>query len=445
MQPDADGTVRQPEADSQDTNDFAAMLAAHRQQPAATPHLVVLVIHLDRFTHANETLGAQPALRLRAQAAARIAALAHPAEIAWLGQADIGVIVALPPGGAPPMEAALRLGRSVGAGLARPFQQDGFELFLSSSIGVAMDDPVKPAERCLHEAYDAMLRVRKRGGDGVAGDTAAASPPLATPLLAALPYALARGQLSLNLQARASLATACVTGYTVRLRWQSPELGRVAPQDFLPALEALGLMGDVAHWLMENALPMLGCTGIPSPVALSFPVSSAQLHGTPMIDTLLRTLEQEQFDPARVCLEIPAAALPAGDREAAGKLARLRRAGLRFALSDFAEAPDGTATLERLQPDLLTFNARSIGNADQAGPPGQRNAAVARLQAACEQAQRLALPVCARGIETRLQLGVVRQWGCSDMQGYLLAQPFPVHWLAQTHAAICARARELLG
>lgn len=441
MHPDADDDVRSAEVDPRETSDFACALAARRQLSPATQRFAVLVIHLDRFTHASEMLGAHLAGRLRAQAVARVAALAPPAEMTWLGQADIGAAVPLPLAATDYMEAALRLARGVAAGLARPFLQDGFELFLASSVGVALDEPDKPAERSLREAYDAMLRVRKRGGDGVAANAATTSRPLSTPLLAALPHALARSQLALNLQARASLSTGCVTGYTARLRWQSPEFGRVAPQDFLPALESLGMMGDVARWLMENALPLLNCPGIGEPVELSLLVSSAQMHGTPMIDTLLRTLERRHLDPARICLEIPPGALLATDRVAAAKLATLRRAGVRFALSDFADAPGGSATLERLRPDLLTFDARCIGTTAQ---PNQESAGAARLQSACEQAQRLALPVCAKGIETRHQLTEVRNWGCSAVQGYLLAQPFPAQWLAQTHAAICARARELL-
>ncbi|AJG23277.1 GGDEF domain-containing protein [Cupriavidus basilensis] len=442
MHPDADDAVRSPEVDPHEKCDFVAALMARRQMPLATqPRFAVLVIHLDRFTYASETLGAALSTRLRAQAAARVAALAQTAEVNWLGQADIGAVVPLSPQllpAADPLEAAMRLARAVAAGLARPFVHDGFELFLSSSIGVALDEPDKPAERSLHEAYDAMLRVRKRGGDGVAGGIATPA-SLSTPLLAALPFALARGQIALNLQARASLATGCVTGYTARLRWQSPELGRVAPQDFLPALESLGMMGEVARWLIENALPLLDCPGVADPVELSLLVSSAQLHGTALIDTLPRALAARKLDPARICLEIPGEALLADDHAAAAKLATLRGAGLRFALSDFADAPGGTSTLERLQPDLLTFDARCIGSSEQ---PGQAGTA-ARLQAACEQALRLGLPVCAKGIETRHQLAEVRRWGCCAIQGYLLAQPFPAHWLAQTHAAICARAREL--
>lgn len=447
MHPDADDAVRSPEVDPHEKCDFVAALMARRQMPLATQRrFAVLVIHLDRFTYASETLGAALSAQLRAQVAARIAALALQAEVTWLGQADIGALVALAPQrqlAADLMEAATRLARAVAAGLARPFVQNGFELFLSSSIGVALDEPDKPAERSLHEAYDAMLRVRKRGGDGVAGGAITTPASLSTPLLAALPFALARGQIALNLQARASLATGCVTGYTARLRWQSPELGRVAPQDFLPALESLGMMGEVARWLMENALPLLDCPGVADPVELSLLVSSAQLHGTPLIDTLLRMLAARKLDPARICLEIPGEALLAGDHVAAAKLATLRGAGLRFALSDFADAPGGTSTLERLQPDLLTFNARCIGSSEQPEQPGQAGAA-ARLQAACEQAWRLGLPVCAKGVETRHQLAEVQRWGCCAIQGYLLAQPFPAHWLAQTHAAICARARELL-
>ncbi|WP_420991812.1 EAL domain-containing protein [Cupriavidus sp. 30B13] len=442
MHPDAGGVGR-PEAAPFETGDFAALLAARRQQSGAAPRFAVLAIHLDRFTHASETLGPGPARGMRAQAAARVAAQARTADLAWFGSADLGAVVALPPA-ADARDAALRVARGVAGALARPLQQDGFELFLSCSIGVALDDPGKPAERTLHEACDAMLRVRKRGGDGIAGAAGEAPAPLSSPVLAALPHALARGQLALNLQPRAMLASGDVAGYTVRLRWQSPEFGRVAPHDFLPALEALGLIGEVAGWMMETALPLLASPGIAEPFDLSFLVSSTQLHGTPLIDTLLRTLDSQRLDPARVCLEIPAAAVPDGDAVAAGKLATLRGAGVRIALSDFAGEPGGhalRATLERLRPDLATFSARCLGGA---GGPGRQDAAVAHMLAACELAGQLGVPVCAKGIETRAQLAEVRRWGCGSVQGYLLAQPFPAHWLAQTHAAICARVRELL-
>ncbi|WP_454726399.1 MULTISPECIES: GGDEF domain-containing phosphodiesterase [Cupriavidus] len=444
MHPDADGILGKPEAEPPDIGDFAALLAARRPPPGAAQRLAVLVIHLDRFTHASETLGPGLAAGMRAQAAARVAALARTADLAWFGGAEIGAIVTLPPQAADAREAALRLARAVAGALARPFRQDGFELFLSASIGVALDQPAQPAERTLREACDAMLHVRKRGGDGVAGATGMAQSALSSPVLAALPHALARGQLALNLQPRAMLASGDIAGYTVRLRWQNPEFGRVAPQDFLPALEALGLLGDVARWQMESALPMLASPGIAEPFELSFPVSSTQLHGTPLIDTLLRTLDSLRLDPARVRLEIPAAALPAGDRVAAGKLATLREAGLRIALGDLAGTPGGEclpAMLERLRPDLLTLDARAI---DAAGQPGREDTAAAHLLATCELATQLSLPVCAKGIETRGQLAEARRLGCASVQGYLLAQPFPVHWLAPAHAAIRARVRELL-
>jgi len=444
MHPDADGIVGKPEADLPDTGDFAALLAARRQRPGAAPGLAVLVIHLDRFSHASETLGPGLAAGLRAQAAARVAALARGADLAWFGDAEIGAIAALPPRAADAREAALRLARAVAGALARPFRQDGFELFLSSSIGVAPDDPAQPAERTVRQACDAMLRVRKRGGDGIAGADGTAPSPLSSPVLAALPHALARGQLTLNLQPRAMLDGGEIAGYTVRLRWQNPEFGRVAPQDFLPALESRGLIGDVARWLMESALPLLASPGITEPFELSFPVSGTQLHDPPLTGTLLRTLERLRLDPARVRLEIPTAAVPAGDRAAAGRLAALRDAGLRIALCDRAGAPGGEplhAALERLRPDLLMLDARPPGGA---GRPGREDTAAAHMRAACELAGQLGLAVCARGIETRGQLAGARRLGCGSVQGYLLAQPFPAHWLAQTHAAIRARVRELL-
>ncbi|KAF7962557.1 hypothetical protein AWV80_20230 [Cupriavidus sp. UYMU48A] len=96
-------------------------------------------------------------------------------------------------------------------------------------------------------------------------------------------------------------------------------------------------------------------------------------------------------------------------------------------------------TFGRLGPDRVTLDVRSLGHAHQPA-----NAA-ARLQAACTLARKGGATVCAKGVETRKQLEQVHDWGCHSIQGYLLAQPFPANWLAQTHWAIQQRARELLG
>ncbi|SOY97760.1 putative diguanylate phosphodiesterase (EAL domain) [Cupriavidus taiwanensis] len=434
MDPDADDLVESAASGGGGAIQPSALegaLSARRAQ--AGPPAAILAIRLDRFANACETLGTGRCARLRGIVQARIACLLPPgAFMHWMAAADLVVITALPAGVPDPGQVASR----VADDLSRAFTLDGFELHLSCSIGVANDHADIPAERSLQQAFDAMLRVNRQGGAGLARADKPLSPP-AAPLLAALPDALQRGELSLQLQPRADLAGAAVSGYTVRLRWQHPVLGRVAPQDFLPGVEALGLVGRIGNWLLESVLPLIRAAETIAPLQFTLLASSAQLHRPQMVEALAQALDAGGITPEHLCIELPASTVPT-DAELIDRFAALRRRGLQLALGDFDDSPACRDALAALHPDAVTLDARGLGHAREA----RRRAD--SLREACRAARRAGASVCAKGIETRQQLEAVRAWGCHSVQGYLLAQPFPAVWLMQTHAAIQQRVRALL-
>lgn len=408
-------------------------LGAGASAPQA--RLAMLAVRLDRFAHASLPLGPALSDKLRTRILERArAVLPAGTLLQWLGDADLAIATPLH-GGEPE---ALRLARAVADTLARPVAVGGFELFLSCSIGAALAEVGCPAERCLQRAVDTMLGVARRGGDAIASAGSVAPPPLPAAMLAALPQALERGEFAINLQPRARLNAAGVDSYTVRLRWQSAAFGRVAPQDFLPALEALGLMGDVARWILNDALPLLAAASFPAPVQFHFPAPSAQLHREHLIEELGAAIGRLGVQGTNICIEVPCAdAVRASDLLGA-RFEVLRRAGVQLALGDFTDTEICRDALALLRPDLVTLDARQLGS------PAQGPEVAARLRAACALARDAGYGACAKGIETRPQLDEVRRWGCTSMQGYLLAQPFPARWLPQIHAALDQRARELL-
>lgn len=435
-QDDANDSAGQRAGNAYDMVQPAAFVAALGDCRASSggAQLVILVIRLDRFASACESVGPKAAARLRQLVQARLMRWLHPqARLYWLGPADLGVITPLPATTPDPV----RLGQRMADELARPFTLDGFELFLSCSVGVSLDHSDVAAERSLQHAIDAMLRICRQGGDGLAS-AMQAGPPAAGQMISALPHALERGELGLHLQPRADFEGARISGYSVRLRWRHPALGRVAPQDFLPALENLGLMGPAGTWLLRSLAPLARAAADIGPLQFTLLASSAQLHQLDMIDALTRTLDSGAIAAQRLCIEVPSTHVP-DDPELIARFEALRQRGLQLSLSDFNDRPESLETFARLQPDRVTLDVRSLGHAHQpaTAAPG--------LRAACDVARKAGAIVCARGVETRKQLEQVHGWGCHSIQGYLLAQPFPANWLAQTHWAIQQRARELLG
>ncbi|AZG16723.1 GGDEF domain-containing phosphodiesterase [Cupriavidus pauculus] len=412
---------------------FLAALEEHRAHFSPAHLLAVLVIRLDRFSHACDTIGPARAQLLRAEVKRRATSVASmPVAVQWLGPADLGVACVLSEGS----DDARALSEAISQALAGPFLVDKFELFLSSSIGSAVDQPDTGTERLLQQAFDAMLQVNRRGGAGIGSASRPPAPRMAT-LLAALPSAIDRGELSLQLQPRACLGTGAITAYTVRLRWQHPVLGRVAPQDFLPAAEALGMMNAIGGWTLQHVLPLLRDASALGPLQFTLLATSSQMQADDTIAMLRRAIASLDVAPGQLCVEVPVDIVP-DSAEATDKAARLRDGGVGIALADFTDSPASHAALARVQPDMVTLDARHLGHAAQ--PAGM----AANLQRACAYAKARGVAVCAKGVETAAQLDVVRAWGCDTVQGFLLAQPFPAAWLQQTHPAIAARARQLL-
>lgn len=424
-----------PDADTQPDR-FIAALNALRSVTPSGHRIAVFVIHLDRFSHACESFRPGTVALLRRIALDRVTGkLPRPGVAQWLEPADLGLILPLPEGIDYAQELA-GLARDISLVLGRPFSVEGYEIFLSSSIGVAKDAPGRSTEHCLREAYDAMLQVRKQGGDGVriAGGH---EDPLPAQLLSVLPDAVARGELALHLQPRARLDTAEIDGYTVRLRWQNAELGRVAPQDFLPAVNALGLMPDVGRWLLQQALPLARTPVLNQRVQFALMVTSTQIRAPAVVDDLLAAIVRLGIQPGQFCIEVPVHALRMENQAAREALAVLREVGVHLTLSDVANDPAHLYWLDRLLPEMITLDARYLGSAGTLDAPR-------RLGEAAAYACRAGVAVCAKGIETQRQLAEVRDWGCTSIQGFLLAQPFPASWLEQTHLALQERARELL-
>jgi EAL domain-containing protein (putative c-di-GMP-specific phosphodiesterase class I) len=210
----------------------------------------------------------------------------------------------------------------------------------------------------------------------------------------------------------------------------------VNPHDFVPGLEALGMMGDVSRWLLQTMLPLMRAPGIDPDLQLTLLAPSAQLHCTQMLDMLRQAIDTFGLRPRRLCIEIPVAALP-DDNDIASQFDLLRRRGVRLALSDFTDNPACRSALEWLSPDVVTLDARRLGQ--PAHPDLART-----LREACAWARAAGASVCAKGIETRAQMQQVREWGCDTLQGYLLSQSFPARWLPETHPALAQRARDLL-
>jgi EAL domain-containing protein (putative c-di-GMP-specific phosphodiesterase class I) len=130
-------------------------------------------------------------------------------------------------------------------------------------------------------------------------------------------------------------------------------------------------------------------------------------------DWLLDEIDAAGMDPARLTAEITESALLEDQRAVAGRLARLREAGVRIAIDDFGTGYASLAYLTALPLDMLKIDRGLI--ADIVG--GTRDRIV--VKAMIRLARELDLQVLVEGVESTAQLALLADWGCDLYQGFL--------------------------
>jgi diguanylate cyclase (GGDEF)-like protein len=383
----------------------------------------VLLIDLDRFKNVNDMLGHGAGDQLLAQVALRLADCARAGEVvARLGGDEFALLLPVLADLAQPAA----LAQKALDALAHPFHVQGQQVFITASIGIARypDDGVaaalllKSAETAMYSAKDAGRNAYRFYQQEM---NLAAARRLR--LEAELHGALRRNEFALHYQPKLALASGTLSGFEALLRWNHPQLGQVAPAEFIPLLEETGLIIPVGEWVLGEVCRQLArwqaAGGPAAPVAVN--LSARQFRQGDLAETIARTVRQAGVDPRLIEFELTESMLMADPEQAVATLWALKSQGMRLSVDDFGTGYSSLAYLKRFPLDALkidrTFVRDLPGDADDA----------AITQAVISLAHHLSLKVVAEGVETIAQVRELDKYGCDDVQGYYIGRPLPAH------------------
>jgi diguanylate cyclase (GGDEF)-like protein/PAS domain S-box-containing protein len=378
----------------------------------------LLFLDLDRFKLVNDSLGHPVGDRLLAAVAERLRGAVAPADIvARFGGDEFAVLL----DGAPGAEAALRTAEGIQRALAAPVALDGFEVFTSASIGIAVSGAQADGPEALLRGADAAMFRAKAGGPGRCElyDRAMHARALARLRMETdLRRALDRGEVTAHYQPIVSLATGRVCGVEALARWRHPERGWVRPDEFVPAAEETGLILDLGRRVLGEACRRAGeWSAHGGGLHVSVNLSVKQLAQADLVEQVRRILDESGMDPARLRLEVTESVLVENPAAAAATLGRLKDLGVRVMMDDFGTGYSSLSALHRLPLDGLKVDRSFVQAMGQDGRAGQVVASVLAL------ARGLGLEVVAEGIERPDQLAGLRLLGCDAGQGFLFAPP----------------------
>jgi len=222
--------------------------------------------------------------------------------------------------------------------------------------------------------------------------------------------AVREDQINPHFQPLVDLRDGKVRGYEILARWTHPTRGPIPPDQFIPAAEHSGAIGEMTFNLLRKACrAAVDLEGAPH---LSLNVSPVQLEEEDFAQKLLKTLDELHFPAARLEVELTEAALVTDLAAARNVVNALQEKGVRVALDNFGT---GHASLTQLR--LLPFDKLKIDRSFVRAMTANKEAGV-MVRAIISMARSLGLTVVAEGVETEDQARALAGLGCDMAQGY---------------------------
>jgi diguanylate cyclase (GGDEF)-like protein len=381
---------------------------------------VLLYLDLDNFKAINDRFGHPAGDVLLVTVAARLEALARSGDtVARLGGDEFVVLAA---DLTDPDAAARSLAERIHLAMREPVPVGERQLHTSVSIGIAPVLPDVDPEVCLAQA-DAAMYQAKRGGPAryeaynpVIGEDKRRSSQLTHELR----VAHEQGQLSLDYQPVFTFGGQ-VVGMEALLRWRHPELGSVAPDEFIPLLERSREIVPVGRWVLHEATRQCRAwqdEGYPE-LTVSVNVSARQLQDPDFAQDVRHALEAAGLAPHCLVLEVTESALVMDMARIRMVMQSVRDLGVHIALDDFGTGYSSLLYLKGLPIDRLKVDRSFVSGL---GSTGQDPTIISTV---VDLAHKLGLQVVAEGVETEAELQAVDEMGCDEVQGFLLGRPGP--------------------
>jgi diguanylate cyclase (GGDEF)-like protein/PAS domain S-box-containing protein len=392
-----------------------ALSLAHRNRWT----LAVIFLDLDHFKEVNDSLGHGAGDRLLTEVGERLLHCVRESDtVARLGGDEFVIVLDNVSNPRVVSEVLGKLKRK----LALPIDVDGYELFVTASMGISLypDDGQDP-EALLRNADSAMYHVKREGRNDWSfySERMNEQSHRRLQLTNGLRRAIEEKQFSLVYQPQLDLATRSVSGAEALVRWQHPELGVISPFEFIPLAEDTGLIEEIGEWVLREVCRQSAAwcdLGLWLP-RISINVSARQFKSADFIERVEQLVQEHRLTPGGLDLEITESLLVRTDERLLKDMQRLCDIGVVFSVDDFGTGYSSLSYLKRFPISMIKADRSFVQDIPNDRDDIEITAAIISMS------HKLNIRVIAEGVETLQQLAFLREQGCDEIQGYLFSRP----------------------
>lgn len=309
--------------------------------------------------------------------------------------------------------------------LEKPFILDGYEVYVTFSIGIALSPNDGENIQVLLKNADTAMYSAKSKGKNTYQFYAYEMNEKALDRLALesdLRSAIVNNELHLVYQPQICLLTGRLIGAEALMRWTHSEKGDISPVEFIPLAEVTGQILVIGDWLFEqfnkDLLRWKKQNLIPEKFKLALNVSSLQFHQSNMmekVETIFSDLELNKH----IEFELTESVMMKNAESNLEKLNQLAKRNITLSIDDFGTGYSSLSYLHQFPVDTLKIDRSFISNMEDDGQ-------VVIVNAILAMAKGMNIKVVAEGIENQWQYDFLKEAGCDIGQGYFISRPIKI-------------------
>lgn len=395
---------------------FHTQLATRLAHQERDHKFAVLCLDLDRFKSVNDTLGHHFGDNLLRQVAERMRGCLREGDVlARLGGDEFAILQS----DVNPLTETSALATRIIEIISAPFDLDGHQVVIGSSIGIAFGPTDATDPNQLLKNADMALYRAKADGRGIfrffEPEMDALMQRRRTMELD-LRRALVAGEFELYYQPLVNLETGAICGFEALLRWNHPERGLIPPLDFIPLAEETELIVPIGEWVLRQACQE--AAKWPSDIRVAVNVSSVQFK-TNLAMTVTSALARSGMAAQRLELEITESVLLLNSETTLATLHQLRDLGVRISMDDFGTGYSSLSYLRSFPFDKIKIDSSFVHNL-----AGDEDS-MAIIRAVTGLGSSLGMATTGEGVETQDEVDYLKSEGCTEAQGYFFSKPAP--------------------